>query len=113
MEINCINYNTQKTIDKLKSNDVFNHQQAERIVETIVDATSHLATKNDLHHLEQRFDNKFDQLELRINFVELKFDTKFELLEQRISSIKSDITAKMYIGMVGLGGVLIAAMAII
>jgi len=80
--------NTQHTVNKLNAGKAFNKKQAELIVDTIVDATAHLATKNDLKHLEQKVD-----LKLQAN--------------------KNDIIAKMYIGMVSLGGVLIAAMAII
>jgi len=40
-------------------------------------------------------------------------DTKIDAMDTKIEATKSDIIAKMYIGLVGLGGVLIAAMAII
>jgi len=91
--------NTQKTVDKLKNGDVFNHAQAGRIVDTIVDATAHLATKKDLKNLEDKFDNKFDHLEQR---VDLKLD-----------SYKSDIINKMWTMQMATAGLIIGAVALL
>jgi len=105
--------NTQQTVNRLKKGDVFTQKQSERIVNTIVDATSHLATKNDLKSLEQRFDNKLEKLETSVDYRFKEMDIKMDAMHTKIEATKSDIIAKMYIGFIGLGSVLIAAMAII
>jgi len=95
--------NTLETVKKLTATSAFTQEQAELIVNNLAVDQSDIVTKpflkSELHSLERRFDSKFEQLEEKVNL--------------KLTAYKSDIIAKIYIGMVGLGGVLIAAMAII
>jgi len=84
--------NTQKTVNRLKSGKVFSQKQAARIVDTIVDATNHLATKSDLNTLRKDMDSKLDAQKTEIIL---------------------NLTIKIYTSMVAMCGVIIAAIAFI